>query len=177
MMGLSCRCNTAGGVKGPEGRPWSCPGFGQTCGLSPLAKLSTGQQLPWQFWEFLPEQTDLKKILKKHRCDSNRGLVWFCVCWREQKCVGRSHLGSANTAPTPVRHQPSPSERGAGTWEAHSSFQTLQTPFSSWFYAPSFLPLSLSSSLKAGRESSWRLAARDQSHPPTHYNHHAIRLF
>lgn len=64
MMGLPCGCNTAGGVKGPEGRPWSCPGFEQTSGQSPLAKLSTGQQLSWQFWVLLPEETDLTKSFK-----------------------------------------------------------------------------------------------------------------
>lgn len=111
------------------------------------------------------------KILTKHRCDSNKGLGWFCVWWREQNSV----LGEA-TWVVPTLHPPlwgtnqTHLSGGLGRegWEAHSSFQILQTLFSSWFYTLSFLPLSLSSSSKAGCESSWSLLwETNPTHPLT----------
>lgn len=180
MIGLPCRCNTAGGAKGPEGRPWSCPGLEQTWGQSPLGKLSTGQKLSWQFWEVLPEETDLTKSLKNTDVIATKAWSGFMFDEGSRRVLGEA------TWVMPTLHPPLWGTNqahlsrglGHGGWEEHTAASRACRHYSA---ADFLLFLSFPKQLFEGR--SWeqlKLAVRDQPHPPTHSksgNHHAIRLF
>lgn len=153
--------------------PWSCPGFEQTCVQSPLAKLSTGQQLSLMtVLSFCQNRPN--KILTKHRSQQRLGVVLYLVKGAEQ-CAGRR-----STWVVPTLHPPL-----WGTKQAHLSrgWDTAASRSCRHYSAADFtlFPPPFPKQLFEGR--SWeqlKLAVRDQSHPPTHYksgSHHAIRLF